>query len=67
MNKRNFSMALTLLPFTAMEALAHGDAHAKRALSLKKEQKPWGIAGDARAATRTLTVGMADNMRFSPG
>ena len=67
MNKRNFSMALTLLPFTAMEALAHGDAHAKRVLSTKKEQKPWGIAGDARAATRTLTVGMADNMRFSPG
>ena len=67
MNKRNFSMALTLLPFTAMEALAHGDAHANRVLSVKKEQKPWGIAGDARAATRALTVGMADNMRFSPG
>ena len=67
MNKRNFSLALTLLPFTALHAHAHGDAHARNASMTKKEQKPWGIAGDARAVSRTVAVGMADNMRFSPG
>ena len=31
-----------------------------------KEQKPWGIAGDARAARRSIEVGMGDDMRFTP-
>lgn len=31
-----------------------------------KEQKPWGIAGDASAARRTITLDMSDNMRFTP-
>jgi uncharacterized cupredoxin-like copper-binding protein len=31
-----------------------------------KEQKAWGIGGDAKAATRTVTMTMDDNMRFSP-
>lgn len=48
-------------------AHAHGDAtHAKPANSIKKEQKPWGIAGDAKAAKRTVTLTMLDTMRFSP-
>lgn len=50
---------------------AHGDepgakkgaAAAKKVL---KEQKDWGIAGDAKAAKRTIRVSMADTMRFSP-
>ena len=32
----------------------------------KKEQKAWGIAGDAKAVTRTIEIRMADTMRFSP-
>lgn len=31
-----------------------------------KEQKPWGIAADASAAQRTITIDMGDNMRFKP-
>jgi uncharacterized cupredoxin-like copper-binding protein len=31
-----------------------------------KEQKDWGIAGDAKRAKRNIAVGMADNMRFTP-
>ena len=31
-----------------------------------KEQKDWGIAGDARHAKRSIAVGMDDNMRFTP-
>jgi uncharacterized cupredoxin-like copper-binding protein len=48
-------------------AFAHGDnAHAKQAGPVKKEQKDWGIAGDAKAAKRTVDVGMLDTMRFTP-
>lgn len=31
-----------------------------------KEQKPWGIAGDAKNARRTIEVKMTDDMRFTP-
>jgi len=47
-------------------ALAHGDAHAKKPAVTKKEQKPWGIAGDAKKAARTIEVHMTDHMRFMP-
>lgn len=42
---------------------AHDDAPKAAAV---KEQKPWGIAGDASAARRTITLDMSDNMRFTP-
>ena len=42
---------------------AHVDAPKAAAV---KEQKPWGIAGDASAARRTITLDMSDNMRFTP-
>lgn len=31
-----------------------------------KEQKDWGIAGDAKAVRRTITLRMTDDMRFAP-
>lgn len=46
---------------------AHGNAdHPKKPAAAPKEQKPWGIAGEAGNARRTIEVGMADNMRFTP-
>jgi uncharacterized cupredoxin-like copper-binding protein len=46
---------------------AHGDKdHVKKSAPLKKEQTDWGIAGDAKAAKRTIAIKMTDNMRFSP-
>ena len=30
------------------------------------EQQPWGIAGQATAVTRTITLRMTDDMRFTP-
>lgn len=55
--------AATLVPI----AFAHGNEdHSKKAGPVKKEQKDWGIAGDAKMAKRTIAVGMADNMRFTP-
>lgn len=48
-------------------AQAHGNEdHAKKAVPVKKEQKDWGIAGDRKAATRTIEVRMSDAMRFTP-
>lgn len=44
---------------------AHGMPHAKAA-AVVKEQKPWGIAGEAREVKRTIVVTMNDKMRFVP-
>ena len=44
---------------------AHNSSHAAKTQSAP-EQKDWGIAGEAKAVTRTLTVSMLDTMRFSP-
>lgn len=41
-------------------------SHAQTNTPVVKEQKDWGIAGDARAVQRTVTVTMSDNMRFTP-
>ncbi|HET9821246.1 MAG TPA: cupredoxin family protein [Burkholderiaceae bacterium] len=60
-------LLLAALLAAAAPAHAHGDAHpAQAAAAVKKEQKPWGIAGEARAATRTIEVRMGDDMRFKP-
>ena len=34
--------------------------------AVRKEQKDWGIAGDAQAVTRTIEIRMSDKMRFTP-
>lgn len=58
--------ALLLAPICTA-AFAHGDiAAAHKTARTSKEQKPWGIAGDAKAVTRTVTLNMNDNMRFTP-
>ena len=49
-------------------APAHGPAAHQKAKpeTVRKEQKDWGIAGDARAVTRTIEIRMSDKMRFTP-
>lgn len=47
-------------------ARAHGEQHPRAAGPIKKEQKEWGIAGDTKAAKRTVDVRMRDSMRFEP-
>ena len=52
---------------TAGHALAHTDKpHHQKAGPVKKEQKDWGIAGDAKTSMRTVEFKMTDNMRFTP-
>lgn len=69
MKRRTIVQVTTLLPITATSLkLAHaGPGHDKpKAGPVKKEQKDWGIAGDAKMVKRTIAVGMTDNMRFTP-
>lgn len=66
MNKRNFSLGLALAPLASLTAHAHGDNKDKKPKAATREQKDWGIAGDARAVTRTIEVSMTDAMRFVP-
>ncbi len=47
-------------------AFSHGNASHAPAGPVAKEQKAWGIAGDARSALRTITLNMTDDMRFAP-
>ena len=55
-----------LFALSSSVAVAHGDAAHNKSAGSIKEQKPWGIAGDARAVKRTIEVGMSDQMRFHP-
>ncbi|MBL0165609.1 MAG: cupredoxin family protein [Propionivibrio sp.] len=57
-------LILAILAAATPVALAHGDA--RHSDPVKHEQKAWGIAGDARAARRTIEIRMTDNMRFTP-
>ncbi len=60
------ALAVGLVTF-GRAASAHGEkTHAKKAAAAKKEQKDWGIAGDAKDAKRTIDCRMLDAMRFSP-
>ena len=67
-SKRSLIIATAASLFTsAGRVLAHSDEkHPAKAGPVKKEQKDWGIAGDAKQAKRSIDVGMADNMRFTP-
>jgi len=66
MNRLISSSVFVLLLGLGGAALAHGDMHAKAAAPVKKEQKEWGIAGDAKSVSRTITLVMDDAMRFTP-
>ena len=70
MTSLKFLLAAALVgvfALTSPSLWAHGDAaHAKKATPIKMEQKPWGIAGEAKAVSRTVTFAMSDTMRFTP-
>ncbi len=63
---KTLSLAMALGVVCA-PAFAHSDKpHGKTpATAVVKEQKEWGIAGDAKAVSRTITIGMRE-MRFTP-
>lgn len=46
----------------AHENTGHGTAHASPSATV---QMPWGVAGQAAAATRTIELAMDDHKRFT--
>ncbi len=62
---RTFLAVCLALPALAIAHTAHS-GHGAARHAAPKEQKPWGIAGDAKDVRRTIQVTMTDNMRFSP-
>jgi uncharacterized cupredoxin-like copper-binding protein len=67
-SKRNLLLAASAvgLGFAGLARAHSNEVHPKKAGPVRKEQKDWGIAGEAKAARRTVDVGMADSMRFTP-
>ena len=66
MKKLTSILVSMLIAGSSMTAIAHGDDHAKKPAMVKKEQKEWGIAGDAKAVKHTVTLTMSNTMRFTP-
>ncbi len=61
-------VAVGLIISGAAQAHGNKEGHAEKKTMepVEKEQTEWGIADDRANATRTVTVGMSDNMRFDP-
>ena len=66
MKKLSSVLLASLIISVGSFAFAHSEKHAQKTGPVKKEQKEWGIGGDARAVNRTITFTMTDNMRFTP-
>lgn len=70
MNRNTVGLVAALAMLTSSLAFAHGDAaHAPEARTYVASEvvdTPFGRQGDPKKATRTLTVDMTDNMRFTP-
>ena len=62
----SWALLVAALAGPVLTASAHGDAGKVKVGPVVKEQKPWGIAGDAKAVQRTIKFTMTDDMRFSP-
>ncbi len=62
--KRQLTLIVAAGLLTPVFVRAHGDE--KHPGKTIKEQKDWGIAGDAKAAKRTVEIRMLDTMRFAP-
>lgn len=70
MKTKIFVAVLIISSSLSTNIYAHGkkaddDGH-DEAAEVVKEQKPWGIAGDAADVSRTIEVSMQDTMRFTP-
>lgn len=70
MNQPLFTALFVLTALTPLAVGAHGDAdHAKKPVkkAISKDEHAFGREGDPKKAVRTITIDMADTMRFTPG
>ena len=60
-------IAACVLVYCPIASFAHENMpHKAKTAAAVKEQKDWGIAGDAKAVQRTIALSMGDSMRFTP-
>ena len=64
--RQYLAVAWSAAALCASVAYAHGDEQGKAGRAVVKEQRPWGIAGEAANGIRTIRVTMNDQMRFVP-
>ena len=65
MNRIQAVVAAALIGISAGAVADAGHHSRKGAGPVKKEQKDWGIAGDASAANRTIGISMADSVKVT--
>ncbi len=58
--------ACALINWATVSFSHENTPHKAKSSAVVKEQKDWGIAGDAKAVKQTITLTMGDSMRFSP-
>jgi uncharacterized cupredoxin-like copper-binding protein len=64
--KKHVALAIATAFIAGASSLAHsGPGHAEKKTAIKMEQQDWGIAGDPKKVTMTITEDMLDTMRFS--
>jgi len=67
MKRLKVFLAAALIGVSLAAAAHEGENHNKNKVGpVKKEQKEWGIAGDAKPGVRTIEIKMTDAMRFTP-
>jgi uncharacterized cupredoxin-like copper-binding protein len=59
-------IAAGLMSLARAASAGSAKPHGHRAAAPQKEQRDWGIAGDAKDVARTIDCRMLDSMRFSP-
>ena len=60
-------IAACALIYWSTGAFAHENtSHKAKTTAVVKEQKDWGIAGDAKSVKQEITLTMNDSMRFTP-
>ena len=68
--KRLFTLkliAISVILTGAAASFSHeGEIHETKKGPVVKEQKDWGIAGDAKSSKRVINLVMNDTMRFTP-
>ena len=62
----NFIAACALIHWATASFAHENTPHKVKNAVVVKEQKDWGIAGDAKSAKREITLNMDDSMRFTP-
>ena len=61
-----FIAACALINWATASFAHENTPHKAKTDVLIKEQKDWGIAGEAKSAKREITLNMDDSMRFTP-